>query len=106
MPIFTRRVRVARAEAITRGEDSTERSFWKWISASHTASKPKSSAACICASDSSKAVDSGMPVGHWNSVKSPVSIPILLEALTILAQPAIDDLVEQEPRAYTRRATA
>src|SRR5262245_54387958 len=101
MPIFTRRVRVARAEAITRGEDSTERSFWKWISASHTASKPKSSAACICASDWSKAIDSAMPAGYWNSVKRPVSISILLEALTILAQPGNGDLEEQAPLGHT-----
>ena len=41
MPIFTRRVRAAMAVAMTSGEESTERSFWKWISASQTASKPQ-----------------------------------------------------------------
>jgi len=31
MPILTRRVLAARAEAITRGDASTDRSFGKWI---------------------------------------------------------------------------
>jgi hypothetical protein len=50
IPILTRCVHAARAEATMRGAAGTDRSFWKWISASHTASKPKSSAAFICAS--------------------------------------------------------
>jgi len=53
MPILTRRVHAASAAAITRGDASTDRSFWKWISASQTASKPRSSAAFIWPSDSS-----------------------------------------------------
>src|SRR5712692_5304367 len=75
MPILTRRVQVARAAATTSGDASTERSFWKWISASHTASKPRSSAAFICAIDSSNAAASLIPAGHWNSVNRPNSIP-------------------------------
>ncbi len=75
IPIFTRRVQVARAAATTSGEASTERSFWKWISASHTASKPRSSAARIWAIDSSNAAASRIPAGHWNSVNRPNSIP-------------------------------
>ena len=57
------------------GAASTDRSFWKWISASHTASKPKSSAAFICASDSSNAAASLTPGGLANSVNRPNSIP-------------------------------
>src|SRR5262245_7895545 len=74
MPILIRRVQVARAAAITSGDDSTERSFWKWISASHTASRPRSSAAFICARDSSNATWSSVPAGDSNSVKRPNSI--------------------------------
>src|SRR3984893_3337906 len=74
MPILTRRVRAAMAVAMTSGEDRTERPFWKWISASHTASKPSSSAAVTWASDSSKAWASSIPGGLWNSVKSPTSM--------------------------------
>ena len=77
MPILIRRVQPARAPATTSGEARTERSFWKWSSPSHTASKPSSSAARIWAIDSSKAVASAIPAGHWNSVKRPTSIAIL-----------------------------
>src|SRR5262245_39837976 len=76
MPIRRRRVRAATAVATTRGEDSTERPFWKWISASHTESKPSSSAAVTCASDSSKAWASLIPGGLWNSVKIPISMSV------------------------------
>lgn len=62
------------ALATTRGEARTERSFWKWISPSQTASKPSDSAARIWAIDSSNAVASDMPAGHWNSVKRPNSM--------------------------------
>jgi len=37
-PILTRLVRPAIVAPTTRGEDRTERSFWKCSSASHTAS--------------------------------------------------------------------
>src|SRR4029453_4177378 len=67
-------VRAAMAVAITRGEDRTERPFWKWISASHTESKPRASAAVTWASASSKAWASSIPGGLWNSVKSPTSM--------------------------------
>ena len=75
MPILTRRVPAASAAAITRGEASTDRSFWKWISASQTASKPRSSAAFIWPSDSSNAAASLTPGGLANSVNRPNSIP-------------------------------
>src|SRR4029453_7301557 len=67
-------VRAAMAVAITRGDDRTERPFWKWISASHTESKPSASAAVTWASASSKACASSIPGGLWNSVKSPISM--------------------------------
>src|SRR2546427_4933263 len=68
IPILTRCVHAARVEATMSGAASTDRSFWKWISASHTVSKPKSSATFICASDSSNAAASVTPGGLWNSV--------------------------------------
>ena len=74
MPILTRRVQAASADAMINGAASTDRSFWKWISPSHTASKPKSSAAFICASDSSNAAASLTPGGLGNSVNRPNSI--------------------------------
>src|SRR3989442_398198 len=73
MPIFTRCVRAAMAAATASGEASSERCFWKWISASQTASKPIDSAAAICSMDSSNARASSMSVPHSNSVKSPNS---------------------------------
>jgi len=75
MPILTRRVQVASAAAITRGDASTDRSFWKWISASQTASKPMSSAAFIWPGDSSNAAASLTPGGLANSVNRPNSTP-------------------------------
>src|SRR5206468_5444524 len=75
IPILTRRVQAASAEAMTSGAARTDRSFWKWISANHTASKPKSSAALICASASSNAAASVTPGGLGNSVNRPNSIP-------------------------------
>src|SRR6266536_2301863 len=75
MPILIRRVQAASAAATTSGDDSTERSFWKWISASQTASRPSASAAFICARDSSKAVAWLIPAGASNSVNRPNSIP-------------------------------
>jgi hypothetical protein len=80
MPIFTFRVATASADAITRGAESTDRSFWKWISASQTASKPRFSAVFICSIDWSKAVDGFIPAGHWNSVKRPNSMAPHFEA--------------------------
>src|SRR5437773_1395589 len=75
IPILTRRVQAASAEAMTSGAARTDRSFWKWISANHTALKPKSSAAFICASASSNAAASVTPGGLGNSVNRPNSIP-------------------------------
>jgi hypothetical protein len=74
MPILTRRVHAASAAAITSGDASTDRSFWKWISASQ-ASKPMSSAAFIWPSESSNADASLTPGGLANSVNRPNSIP-------------------------------
>src|SRR6185436_16244539 len=74
MPMRSRWVRAAMVVAMTRGDDRTERPFWKWISASHTESKPSASAAVTWASASSKAWASSIPGGLWNSVKSPISM--------------------------------
>ncbi len=96
------------AAATTSGEARTERSFWKCSSPSHTASKPSSSAARIWAIDSSNAVASLMPAGHWNSVKRPNSISASRSAsghgLGLAEEATLRPTVgRQAPRVWPRR---
>ena len=73
-PILMRLVRIAMALAIGMGDDNTERAGSKWCSASHTESKPDSSAMSIWAIDSWKASCWVIPCLRKNSAKSPKSI--------------------------------
>ena len=50
-----RLVRAAIALAMVSGADNSERVGFMWISASHTTSRPHSSAAAICANELAKA---------------------------------------------------
>jgi hypothetical protein len=69
-----RRVRAAIALATVSGADSSERLGFMWISASHTTSRPHSSAASTCAKDCANASACDCERVDRNSWKMPNSI--------------------------------
>src|SRR5688500_4846082 len=84
-----------------RGEESTERSCWKWISASHTASKPSRSAARTSTIESSNAVAGSVPGNSGNSVKKPIStLPVYSP---LVAPVALHGVVPQQRPALGLR---